>query len=244
MRGFIKNKIYIFIFGLLLIIGSVFVATDKSVTATEENTVPDNEENTVTEQASEDVLEENQVDQETTELTLTAEESLENQELEVDLLSSETENIQENISEEVVEIRQETVVEDKEIPVKKEEEYEATRTYNKKIFVNKDAKHTCEAEFFKVDLSDRDSATNTILLTKEADVQYEIEVGSLPEGYDMKFSNNSKYEKIIGLGDDSTDITIQKKSKASKGNFTIPIIYTQKGVFDSSVICQMNIVNL
>lgn len=117
------------------------------------------------------------------------------------------------------------------------------RTFTKKIFVNKDAVHTCTAEVFSVDMSGRSTAQNTLLLTKEADIAYELEVGSLPAGIDVRFTNNNSYYKNIGLEDDAVDFTISIKHDAATGSFTIPLIYTQKGVFDSSVVCQVNVVH-
>ncbi|MEY2640995.1 MAG: hypothetical protein RL150_388 [Candidatus Parcubacteria bacterium] len=117
------------------------------------------------------------------------------------------------------------------------------RTFTKKIFVNKDAVHTCTAEVFSVDMSGRTTAQNTLQLTKEADIAYELEVGSLPTGIDVRFTDGNSYYKNIGLEDESADFTISLESNAAKGSFTIPIIYTQKGVFDSSVVCQVNVVN-
>ncbi len=121
---------------------------------------------------------------------------------------------------------------------------ELTRVYDKKIFVNKDAKHECKAEFFRIDMSERSSALNTIQFTKEADISYEMEIGSLPIGVDIRFSDSNSYHKNLGSEDESIDISITKEFDAPKGDFSVPIIYTQKGVFDSSVICQLNIVNL
>lgn len=120
---------------------------------------------------------------------------------------------------------------------------ELTRVYEKEIFVNKDAKHHCEAEFFSVDMSQKESTINTIFFTKESEIPYEIEIGSLPIGVDIRFSENNSYYKNLGSTEESIDISIIKDNNALKGNFTVPIIYTQKGLFDSAVICQINIIN-
>lgn len=117
------------------------------------------------------------------------------------------------------------------------------RIFTKKIFVNQDAVHTCTTKVFTVDMKGRTSTQNTLILTKEADIAYEIEVGSLPTGIDVRFNDTNSYNRHIGLEDNMIDFTVTKKANAAIGSFTIPIIYTQKGVFDSSVICQINIVN-
>lgn len=138
------------------------------------------------------------------------------------------------------------LAEPKEVPKPVEQAQEVPpplRIFTKKIFVNKDAVHTCTAEVFTVDMSKQSSAQNTLNLTKEADIAYEVEVGSLPTGIDVRFTDTNDYSKQIGLEDTAVDFTITKKANAATGSFTIPIIYTQKGVFDSSVICQVNVVN-
>ncbi len=132
------------------------------------------------------------------------------------------------------------------VPLEKPQEVklpEPTRTFTKKIFVNKDAVHTCTAEVFTVDLSDRSEAQNTLLLTKEADISYEVEIGSLPAGIDVRFTENNEYFKQIGSTEETADFIVKKEDDAVVGSFSIPFIYTQKGVFDSSVICQINVVN-
>lgn len=92
-------------------------------------------------------------------------------------------------------------------------------------------------------MQDRQSALNAVLTEKKSDISYEIEIGSLPKGFDIRFVNNHDYSFLLGSSENSSDIEITKQSGAPKGNFNIPIIFTQKGVFDSSVICQLNIIN-
>lgn len=163
---------------------------------------------------------------------------------------SEPEILDESASEPTSEpLVDEPETENKPVPVLEEEPIketplsELTRVYTKEIFINKDARHKCNVEFFKVDMSERNSALNTIIITREADISYEIEIGSLPIGIDIKFTENDSYYKNLGSTDESIDISIKKNSNAKNGSFSVPIIYTQKGVFDSSVICQLNVIN-
>jgi hypothetical protein len=161
--------------------------------------------------------------------------------------------------EEIIEVFEEEIIEtndaeyldiDPVVVLEKKEEpkekliSETTRVYKKNIYIDKEANYECKAEFFKVDISNKNKAIKTLLLTRGADISYEIEIGSLPAGIDVKFSENDDYHKKLGLSETSIDVVITKNNSAQKGNFSIPIIYTQKGIADASVICQMNIVNL
>jgi hypothetical protein len=119
----------------------------------------------------------------------------------------------------------------------------SVRRYTKDIVLDKGAAHSCEAETFHIDMSGRNSARAYIKLSKDIDTSYEMEIGGLPDGMDIRFEKTRTYlrhiessEKVVGL-----DITSQER--AQKGNFTVSVIYTQEGVTDSSVICQINIIN-
>lgn len=118
------------------------------------------------------------------------------------------------------------------------------RNFTKTIQVDEDASHECDAVPFSIDISGKQRASGKITLEKSADTSYEIEIGSLPNGIDMTFLNNNSYLYIPSSGEASLDIEIVSEAGSQKGDFTVPIIYTQKGVKDSSIVCQINIVNL
>lgn len=118
------------------------------------------------------------------------------------------------------------------------------RRFEKPIFLDKEALHSCEAQLFRLDISDQQHGTGRVLLNASSDISYEIEVGSLPDGIDIRFSENNKYLYQLGSTENFLEFDIIKQEGAQKGDFTVPFIYTQKGLGDSSVICQFNIVNL
>lgn len=118
-----------------------------------------------------------------------------------------------------------------------------TRIFKKDIVIDQSATHSCQVETFRVDISDKSSETALILLNKSADMSYEVEIGSLPIGIDVYFAKNELYKYNVASSDTSLELKIIKKNDSQKGDFTIPIFYTQKGINKSSVICQINIVN-
>ena len=120
----------------------------------------------------------------------------------------------------------------------------SVREFKKRVVPNSRAFHSCEAETFRIDLTGKPSAKARIALQRDSDAPYEIEIGGLPQGIDVTFSKNSAYRYTQGANDRLLELAIENQSGSQKGDFTVPIIYTQKGTKDSSVICQINIVNL
>lgn len=170
-----------------------------------------------------------------------------------DQASSDVEENQEtaiNEEPEVV-VEEEVLVEEIiEEPLKEEPPREDTiptltvRRFEKPIFFDKEALHSCEAGQFRIDVSGDRSTRGEIFLNKNLDIGYEVEVGSLPDGIDLRFSDNNKYAYQPGSSEDALEFDIFVQDGAQKGNFTVPFIYTQKGLGDSSVVCQLNIINL
>ena len=120
----------------------------------------------------------------------------------------------------------------------------SVREFKKRIVQDSRAFHSCEAEVFRIDVSGKARAMASIRLERDSDAPYEIEIGGLPHGIDITFLKNNAYRYVQGAGDRSLELTITNQSGSQKGNFGVPIIYTQKGVKDSLVICQINIINL
>lgn len=121
----------------------------------------------------------------------------------------------------------------------------SVRKFEKKVKVDKKAAHSCEAETFRIDISGRESVKARGIFLRHTDVPYEIEVGGLPEGIDITFEKNQTYKYIQGSGDKDIflTLTVHNQQGSQKGDFTVPIIYTQKGLGESSAVCQINIVN-
>jgi hypothetical protein len=104
------------------------------------------------------------------------------------------------------------------------------------------AEHYCDAEIFKIDISGRASVPVRILLGGERIKSGEIEIGSLPLGIDILFSQNRDHLRGVSERDSALDLEIINQEGSQKGNFSIPIIFTDKER-NQTTVCQMNIIN-
>lgn len=118
------------------------------------------------------------------------------------------------------------------------------REFKRRVIPDARAFHFCEAETFNIDVTGKSSAKARIALHRDRDAPYEIEIGGLPQGIDITFAKNGAYRHAQRADDRTLDLAVTNQSGSQKGNFSVPIIYTQKGSKDSSVVCQINIINL
>lgn len=118
------------------------------------------------------------------------------------------------------------------------------RTFAKNITVDTETGHRCEAEVFSIDISDRTNATARVLLTRDSDTSYEIEIGSLPDGINVTFSSGGTYRHVQSFEEDFVELVIENQKDSQKGNFTIPIFYTKQEGEGASVVCKINILNM
>ncbi len=120
----------------------------------------------------------------------------------------------------------------------------SVRTLSKDIIIDSNATHSCEATPFKIDVSGRHSFSTEVELVRSFEREYEAEIGSLPSGIDVRFFENGDYVYELDSDDKTLPLLVNNEDGSRKGNFTIPVIFTEKGSQSSSVICQINVVNL
>jgi hypothetical protein len=112
------------------------------------------------------------------------------------------------------------------------------------VVVDPTAKHSCKVDVFRTDISDTSIST---LLVKFYGISmlasYDAEIGSLPNGIDVRFEKNNDYMYDFRGKETTLELIVNNQDNSLTGDFTIPIIYTHKGKKESSVICQLNIVN-
>lgn len=161
----------------------------------------------------------------------------------------------EEIPEEVVEEQEEELVEETlEEPLVPELQEQITeevpifqplsiRKFEKKIIIDKEAVHSCAVKPFKVDISGVDTYIVPVILEKAVQGLYELEIGSLPNGVDITFTKNNQYAYQPETSESEVDLKIINETGSQKGDFNILIIYSKKNMHDSSVICQINIIN-
>ena len=118
------------------------------------------------------------------------------------------------------------------------------RKLEKEIKTDKQASNRCYVKPFVTNLSGVASAQAEIIFEIAGGMSAEIEVGSLPIDIDLVFSQNNDYFITPQSGVNRLGLTINKGEQSQKGSFSIPIIFTKKGVVDSATICQINIINL
>lgn len=114
------------------------------------------------------------------------------------------------------------------------------RKFTKMVRLNKDARHSCAAKSFTVDLSGRESVISELELSGTRSDFENIEIGSLPLGIDITFLSNADYTYAPPRNDNSVVLQIVNQPGSQKGNFSIPIIYTSD---NSTTICQINVIN-
>lgn len=163
-----------------------------------------------------------------------------------------TDDVSEDVSEDTEEATEEEdiVIEDEAVEEMPEEIVEyipqpllSSRKYNKEIVLDPNASHSCKAENFRIDMSNLSSLDTKVNISGEDSGIYEMEIGSLPSGIDVRFEDTKSYKLMPNISNSIVDIYIHTQSKAQKGDFTVPIIFTKNDNSRSSVICQINIVN-
>lgn len=118
-----------------------------------------------------------------------------------------------------------------------------TRTVEEEIIPDSSAKHVCRLEKFRTDVSDASTLKMRVKFQGGRSGSYIAEIGSLPTGIDVVFAANKLYTYDLGSGDTTLDLEVINQVGSIDGDFTIPIIYTKKGEKESSVVCQMNLLN-
>ncbi len=112
------------------------------------------------------------------------------------------------------------------------------------IVIDPAAKHSCKVDVFRTDISE--TAASTLLVKFYGTsmlAAYDAEIGSLPNGIDVRFAKNNDYIYDFRGKETTLELSVNNQDGSLTGDFTIPIIYTYKGKKESTVICQLNIVN-
>jgi len=116
------------------------------------------------------------------------------------------------------------------------------RALNRDFRIAQKAAHRCDAEIFRIDISGRVSAQARILLGGKKVQSGEVEIGSLPIGIDILFSENRDYLHGVSQNDGAFDVEIVNQEGSQKGSFSITMLYTDRES-NQITVCQINIVN-
>jgi hypothetical protein len=101
----------------------------------------------------------------------------------------------------------------------------------------------CRLEKFRTDVSDASTLKMRVKFQGGKSWSYRAEIWSLPTGIDVVFAANKLYTYDLKSGDVTLDLDVVNQVGSIDGDFTIPIIYTKIGEVESSVVCQMNLLN-
>lgn len=118
----------------------------------------------------------------------------------------------------------------------------SVRPVERKIQIDPSADHSCRMENFTANMTSQNSLEKKIILTGSASTAKDIEVLGVPSGFKIKFKKNNQTKTSISA-EQTTNILIEKMVTAQKGNFNVSFVYTEKGSKNSSIICQMNLIN-
>jgi hypothetical protein len=117
--------------------------------------------------------------------------------------------------------------------------------YRKEVSVDAAADHFCETSPSLLDLTRQESARFFVNLSHGTSTGHEyLDLGSMPYGIDMRFVNGNRYRFDRVEEQSEVEVSVSVLPGAQRGSLSIPIIYTKEREQDSSVICQINILNL
>jgi hypothetical protein len=116
--------------------------------------------------------------------------------------------------------------------------------YDKELVIDPKATHSCRASEFRVDISGMSTSSANIFFKEDEQAIYKAEIGSLPEGVKVTFARNGLYEDYPSQDDTSLSLQIVNEDGSTKGDFTVPIIFTKNLGHESTVLCQVNLINL
>jgi len=115
------------------------------------------------------------------------------------------------------------------------------RRFDKKVRIAKDARHSCAAKNFRIDISGQSQTIAEFTLDGDRSDIEAIKIGSLPLGIDITFLNNADHEYSPARKDDVFVLQIINQLGSQKGDFNIPILYTSG---NETMICQLNVINM
>jgi hypothetical protein len=116
------------------------------------------------------------------------------------------------------------------------------RKLNKEIKLAKNARHSCAAKTFSINMSGQSQSIIELELGGAEPQNAALEIGSLPSGIDITFLNNAGYEWRPAKNENAAVLQIANQEGSQKGNFSIPILYTD-GDSQETTICQINVIN-
>lgn len=114
------------------------------------------------------------------------------------------------------------------------------RKIQSNIIISKNSNILCNSIPQSINISNQNNI-NLKLLAENLKLGTKIEIGSLPDGIDIKFLKNNDYIINSSLENETFDLEVFNQIGSQKGNFNIPIIIYEDN--NKAVICQINVIN-
>lgn len=111
------------------------------------------------------------------------------------------------------------------------------------ITLDAQASHWCAVNPFTVAVSGVSEADTQITLHRDSSALYTLELFEKGTGITVVFAKNNSTIIHPGINEEVLGVHITTTTDSQKGSFNIPVVYTQKGYKDVSVVCQLNIIN-
>lgn len=114
------------------------------------------------------------------------------------------------------------------------------RKIQSNIIISKNSNILCNSSPQSINISNQNNI-NLKFLAENLKLGTKIEIGSLPDGIDIKFLKNNDYIINSSLENEVFDLEVFNQIGSQKGNFNIPIIIYEDN--NKAVICQINVIN-
>lgn len=112
------------------------------------------------------------------------------------------------------------------------------------ILVDPEATHFCIIPSGQINIVNQKLTPESVILQGNPNLAFELEIVAVPPGIKIEFTKTKTVLYSSTGKEDKVEIEIKNEKDSQAGNFSVPIIYTQKSDSDNStVICQLNIIN-
>jgi hypothetical protein len=109
------------------------------------------------------------------------------------------------------------------------------RKFEKMINIKNLDDLSCSTDQFSINI--KEGETKFVNFKLKGEGMKNLEIGSLPAGIDIVFTENNDYQ--ISTNKDIVQLKIYRQRGSERGNFSLPIIFSSK---NSTIICQINII--
>lgn len=111
------------------------------------------------------------------------------------------------------------------------------------ILIDPEATHFCKMPVGQINIVDKRLTLESIFLQGNPSLPFELEIIAVPPGIKVEFAKTKTALYSSSGQEEKVEIEIKNDKDSQVGSFSVPILYTQKSANNSTVICQLNILN-